>query len=149
MKTFEEHKNAEYDNIMMYLSLLTDNKFDIEYDILNEDYSRCDLIYKLNGKVYMVEFKNRDVTQFQYRDTLCEMDKLIGIKQQAKELNISNPTILFVTKFKNGEMYEFNMEEYTRVAETLCPKHTSIDGNNEKVLKDCIYFNIKFKNKIK
>ena len=149
MKNFNEHKNAEYNNIMEYLSILTNDLFDIDYDIINEDYSRCDLIYELNGATYMVEFKNRNNSSVKYLDTMCEMDKIAGIKQQAKELNIVNPKILFVTTFTDNTMYEFDMELYDRVDKKMCPKHTANDGNNEYVLKDCIFFNINKTNKIK
>jgi hypothetical protein len=146
--TFQEHINNEHKNIIRYLDLLGDK---VEwYKVINEDYSRCDLIFKIRGKsrIFLAEFKTRDIHYTLYRDSLLESDKIPGIENQAKQLGYDNPRLLFVVSYNDGSMFHFNMKKYDRTGAQKCPKHTSIDGISEMVIKDCIYFNLNTENRI-
>jgi hypothetical protein len=148
MPTFQEHKNNEYKNIIRYIDLLGEK---VEwYKIINEDYSRSDLIFKLRGKrrLFFAEFKTRDIEHSLYRDSLLEADKIPGIEKQAEQLGVTNPKLLFVVSYNDGSMFHFNMKKYDRIGAQKCPKHSSVDGKNEMVIKDCIYFNISEANRV-
>lgn len=149
METFETYKNKEYKNILKYLDLFPEDA-NIQYRILNEGYSACDLILRnnKNGNLYMIEFKSRNCLPHQYRDTMLEIAKIDGIKELAGKLNIEKPIILFVACFLDGSMWQFDVEKYDRVGVDNCPKQSANRSKGNKD-KDCVYFNMNPKNRIK
>jgi hypothetical protein len=148
LETFTDYINKEQKNILRYLDLFPEDA-NIQYKILNEGFSACDLIIRnnKNGKVYLIEFKSRQCIPSTYRDTMLEVAKVEGMKKLAKKLNVEKPIMLFVACFLEGSMYQFNVVDFDRVGVDNCPRYTADKSKGNKN-KDCIYFNISTKNKL-
>jgi hypothetical protein len=147
-ETFKTYINKEQKNILRYLDLFPEDA-NIQYKILNESFSACDLILRnnKNGKVFLIEFKSRNCLPTTYKDTMLEIAKVEGMKELGKKLNIENPIKLFVVCFLDGSMYQYNVLDFNRVGVDFCPRYTADKSKGSKN-KDCIYFNVEKKNRI-
>ena len=151
--TFDEHINREAEVIKEF-NELTGNRIEIR-KIMNDGFSTYDFIFTLNKNIiYFTEVKNRKCFRDQYTDTILEKDKVDRIQKlvvASQERNISGMEIRkgFLVNFYDG-MYFFDLDEAPyEESIKLCPKHTSVNGNNEMINKTLLHYKLGNAKKIK
>ena len=110
-KRFSEHRK------------ITDLKFD------ENDYSRTDCSFILNGKQVIGEIKVRDISCLNYSDLILEVDKYNSIKDKIKGTDTAGTYINFIG---SNVLYIFNInkinEESCKRTYKSCKRTTAIDS---------------------
>lgn len=144
---FSTHINREA-QIIKEFDELTGNRVEVR-KIMNDGFSTYDFIFTLNKKIiYFTEVKNRQCHYDRYHTTILEKSKVDRINyliKKSQERNISGMEIHagFLISFYDGIFFiDITKTEPFEIDTKMCPKHTSIDGNNNMIEKTLYHYTL-------